>query len=118
MYAGGILSQRLPAVFDDLAARYSLIIDLRIEQKAYRVNRSLSDDLKGFAALMGSARAGPRDLVELHTTVLKKKLEGENNRKKAAYHDEGRFILLELMGYLASYYRDRSLGSHGARSGE
>jgi hypothetical protein len=39
-----------------------------------------------------------------------------NPRKQQAYNVEGRFVLVELLGYLANYYRDRAIGSlaHGS----
>jgi hypothetical protein len=111
IYGGGPISQLLPAYFEDLASEYAHIVDRALEKKAYRIDHDLSEQLRQLAAQMGRLRAAPRDVVELHTTVLKGKMADTNPRKKQAYNVEGRFMLVELLGYLATYYRDRAIGS-------
>ena len=55
-------------------------------------------------------RAGPRDVVELHTTALKRRLSSAGVEQAEAYTEEGRLLVLELMGNLVSYYRVYTLG--------
>ncbi|MFK8182687.1 MAG: hypothetical protein AB8B99_04880, partial [Phormidesmis sp.] len=55
-------------------------------------------------------KAGARDVVELHTLALKKKSEQENVMRVRVYAEEGRLIVLELMGYLTTYYRKYFVG--------
>lgn len=116
MYGGGPLSRSLPAIFQELQAQYARLMEVRIEQRAYKSNSDASQAVQSLIGRLGFLRAGPRDIVELHTAALKQKMVGENPRKKLAYHEEGRFMLLELLGHLAVYYRERSLGSLGIRS--
>jgi hypothetical protein len=59
---------------------------------------------------LGFLRAGPRDVVDIHITALKEKSSGATPQKNKAYAEEGRIKVLELMGLLVSYYRNRSLG--------
>jgi len=111
IYGGGPISQLLPAYFEELTAQYGRMVDLALEEKAYRIDHDLSGQLRQLAARMGRLRAAPRDVIELHTAVLKGKMADTNPRKKQAYNVEGRFMLVELLGYLATYYRDRAIGS-------
>ncbi|HET9281396.1 MAG TPA: PAS domain S-box protein [Candidatus Angelobacter sp.] len=111
LYAGGPISQLMPAYFEELASSYASIVDLALEEKTYQVDHKLPEQLCVLAARMGRLRAAPRDVVELHTTVLTRKMADSNPRKKQAYNVEGRFMLIELLGYLATYYRDRVVGS-------
>ena len=55
---------------------------------------------------LGFLKAGPRDVVQIHRAVLKKKTREVVIAKAQAYAEEGRLLALELMGHLVSYYRD------------
>jgi PAS domain S-box-containing protein len=118
LYAGGPISQLMPTYFEELASEYSAMVDLALEKRAYRIDRDLTGQLRHLAGRMGQLRAAPRDLIELHTSVLKQKMADSNPRKKQAYNAEGRFMLVELLGHLATYYRDRAIGVIGSGSGE
>lgn len=50
-------------------------------------------------------------MVELHSSALKRKTGAASHAKVQAYVEEGRMMVLELMGHLASYYRTYSLGA-------
>lgn len=116
LYAGGPISELMPTYFEELASEYSAMVDLALEKKTYRIDHNLSGQLRQLAGRMGQLRAAPRDLIELHTAVLKQKMADSNPRKKQAYNAEGRFMLVELLGHLAMFYRDRSIGVVGAGS--
>ncbi len=104
------LRESTPLVFTELTRRYGDIIEKAMEQRAYKVDYGLSDELRTMAERLGFLRAGPRDVVEIHSTVLQNKSSGAHPRKMQAYTEEGRLLVLELMGYLVSYYRNYSLG--------
>ena len=69
------------------------------------------ENLYNIAEELGYLRAGPRDVVELHSSALKRKTGVVSHVKAQAYVEEGRVTLLELMGHLVSYYRTYSLGT-------
>jgi DNA-binding response OmpR family regulator len=99
------LSSALPETFRELVQRYAALLDLAVEQRAYRVDHRLSDALRTVAEEIGFLNAGPRDVVELHTAALKRRLTGATALKAQAYVEEARILVLELMGYLVAYYR-------------
>lgn len=105
------LHESAPLVFEELLQRYSELIDMAMEQRAFKVEHGITDALRSMAERLGFLRAGPRDVVEIHSKVLKRKSEGVNSIKVQAYTEEGRLMVLELMGYLVSYYRNYSLGT-------
>lgn len=114
LYAGGPISELMPTYFEELTYEYSTIVDLALEEKTYRIDHDLTGQLRQLAGKMGQLRAAPRDVIELHTAVLRQKMAESNPRKKQAYNAEGRFMLVELLGDLATYYRDRAIGLIGA----
>ena len=88
-----------------------LLLDLALEQQAYKVEHNIPESLNAIAEQMGFLRARPRDVVELHSITLKEKTMKVNPQKAQAYSEEGRLMVLRLMGYLVSFYRKYSMGS-------
>jgi len=67
--------------------------------------------LAAIAESLGFYKAGPRDVVDIHAAALKEKTQQATLEKKKAYTGEGWIMVLELMGYLASFYRNRAQGT-------
>ena len=105
------LHQSIPNIFDKMLQRYGDLMELALEQQAYRVEHDISGNLRSIAEELGYLKAGPRDVVELHSSALRRKTAAASHAKAQAYLEEGRVMGLELMGYLASYYRTYSLGT-------
>ncbi len=99
------LSESVPDMFNELAQRYGGLLDLALEQRAYKVKHNISGELRSIADQMGFLKTGPRDVVEIHSITMKRKGKGVTSEKFQAYVEEGRLMVLELMGYLASFYR-------------
>jgi hypothetical protein len=47
----------------------------------------------------------PRDVVEIHLAAMRARAEEAPPQKTQAYVEEGRVLVLELMGHLANFYR-------------
>lgn len=109
------LRQGLPDTFNNLVERYVSLMDLALEQQAYKVEHNISEGLRSLSEEIGFLNGGPRDVVEIHGTALKIQTREVTSQKSQAYAEEGRLLVLELMGYLASYYRNYASGF--ARSG-
>jgi DNA-binding response OmpR family regulator len=111
------LNKSAPEKFNDLVHNYCNLLDQALEQRAYKVDHRLSESLKSIAEQLGFLRAGPRDVVEIHRTGLQIKTDLSHTLQKAqAYVEEGRLMVLELMGYLVSYYRNFSMGLKGSNT--
>jgi PAS domain S-box-containing protein len=121
------LNKGLPDVFSELVARYGELLDLALEERVYKVSHDVSEQLRPLAERLGFLRAGPRDVVEIHLTALRKKSQDVPAQKAQAYAEEGRMMVLELMGHLTAYYRNSggvltevaaSHSQEGGRDGE
>lgn len=95
-----------PATYTEIIQRYNDLLDRSIEKRIYKVENDLSEDLRSLAELLGFLKAGPRDLIKIHTKVLEDKCRGAPQLKVQAYVEEGRIILIELMGYIVMFYRN------------
>lgn len=104
------LLQEMPDVFEELKARYHQILARFVEQKIYRVEGKISNQINIFVEQLGYLQATPRDLIELHTAVLKQKQNDKSIKNTKAFTIEGRYLLLELMGKLLAYYRRYYIG--------
>lgn len=104
------LREAAPGAFDELLQRYGDLLEIALEQRAFKVEHDVSGELRALAERMGLLHAGPRDAVEIHSTALRAKTREANHAKAKAYAEEGRMMVLELMGHLASFYRSDSLG--------
>ena len=104
--SGEALKSRMPDIFTELQERYYQLLISYVEQKIYRVENELASKAKVSIEQLGYLQATPQDLIELHTTSLKK----IPPQKSKAYLAEGRYLLLELMGRLVAYYRRYYIG--------
>jgi PAS domain S-box-containing protein len=112
MYGVVTLIEGFPDTFHNLADSYEALMDLALEQQTYKVTHDISGRLSTMAETLGFYKAGPRDVVDIHTTALKKKTrKAATIEKKKAYTGEGWIMVLELMGHLASFYRNRAQGT-------
>jgi DNA-binding response OmpR family regulator len=99
------LGEAAPERFAELVEQYGQLLDRALEQRAYKVDHHVSDALRGLADELGFLRAGPRDVVELHTAALRGRIGPATPQRAQAYVEEARVAILELMGHLVAYYR-------------
>jgi response regulator RpfG family c-di-GMP phosphodiesterase len=108
----GVLPLRdsMPAEFDRLARTYTEILGMALDQRAFKVDHKTSHALHQLADQLGALSAGPRDVIDLHVAALKTRLANANREQAAAVSEEGRLMVLELMGHVVTYYRSYTLG--------
>ena len=102
-----LISESAPETFAELTEFYGGLLELALEERAYRVDHNISEALRSLSDQVGQLNATPRDVVEIHKTMLRAKTNGSTPEKAKAYIQEGRLIVLELMGYLVSFYRNQ-----------
>lgn len=105
------LRDRYPEIFESLHAQYEKILERSLEQRVKKVELGVSSDSEQMAQRLGFLKATPRDVVELHRNVVNQKMALAASLLKAnAYQEEARLRIVELMGYLAMYYRNQPMG--------
>ncbi len=110
MFGSESLKESLPDIFLEFSRTYGNLLDLALEQRAFKVDHHVSEQLRALADKLGFVKASPRDAIEIHTKILKDKNKDVPLAKAQAYVSEGRLMILELMGYLASFYRKYYIG--------
>lgn len=112
MFGLSPLAQGTPLVFERIVQKYASLLDLALHERAYKVEDTVASELENLAKQIGFLKASPRDVIDIHTTALKIKTDKTNYTKAKAYAEEGRIMVLELMGYLTSFYRTYASGFH------
>ena len=98
----------MPDIYSELKVKYARLLEHFVEQKIYQVEYEISSQVNVLIEQLGYLQATPRDLIELHMSVVKQKQSVAKQNK--AFTIEGRYLLLELMGKLAAYYRRYYIG--------
>jgi PAS domain S-box-containing protein len=104
------LSEAEPGFFERLTCRFSELLDQSVEMLALKVEHDLSGEIASISEALGAVRAGPRDATEIFLAALKRNCAGALPEKCRAYREEGRIMLIELIGKLAAFYRNHCLG--------
>lgn len=105
IYSGGPLREEAVKEYQAAVAEYSDVLDRALEQRLFRSDEGCSAHLSDLAEQLGLLRSGPRDVLDIHLAAIKERTEDVPTAKARAYIEEGRLTVLELMGYLTSYYR-------------
>lgn len=105
--AFGVQSLRETALtyFDGKVQRFAKLLDLSLEQRVLRVDHSIGVELRNLAEELGLVKAGPRDVIDIYVQALKIVSANVAIVKANAYADEGRLMVLELMGHMVTFYR-------------
>ena len=109
LYGTADLAEASPESFWGFTDQYCSILELALDERAFKVDHHSSDRLRQLAHALGFLKAGPRDVIRLHSEVFKKMLQSVNKSKADIITEEGRVRLLELMGFLCAWYRSRAL---------
>ncbi|HWG42965.1 MAG TPA: hypothetical protein VN688_09280 [Gemmataceae bacterium] len=104
-----LLRVRAPDIFQTLATAYSKLLELAVHQRDYASEDALSTEVRELGMRLGRLQAGARDAIELHSRALEVKLASAPAMLARLYVEEGRLLILELMGHLLSYYRQECL---------
>jgi PAS domain S-box-containing protein len=102
-----VLNNPQSETYRKLLNSYGSIIEKNIEARIYKVKYDTSKELKTFAQQVGFLNGNPKDVISLHKAFFKTIDKSVHPKKMLVYLEESRIILLEIMGYLANYYRTR-----------
>lgn len=104
------LREKTPDEFESLLNAYDTLLDMLLERQACRLVDDFEPRLLRFAERLGMVNAGPRDVVAIHKAAIAAKIAREPAMRTKAYFEEGRLLILQVMGHLASFYRSLSWG--------
>jgi CheY-like chemotaxis protein len=106
LYGRAPLKEAMPEIFHRIVEQYAGLLDKVLHRMVLKTQSSPGGELRKMAEELGGMCAGPRDILDIHLQGLKLRSEGQPPSKVKALTEEGRFLMIELLGYLASFYRD------------
>ena len=106
MYGRKPLKERAYPVFCDIVRDYAVLLDRAVERQIVRNQPAPTSELRKLAEDLGGLCAGPREVLDVHLEALRKRCDSQPAAKVKALTEEGRFLMIELMGHLLSFYRD------------
>jgi CheY-like chemotaxis protein len=106
------LRQAAPALFADLERRFRGLLEVALDRSIYKQDKSgLGDALGVVVDDLIRADAGPKEVVEIYSSALKSELGAQTNEARGhALLEEGRLVVLEVMGALVKGYRQQAKG--------
>ncbi len=108
IFSSASLKEQYPESFENAIREYAAIIDGAIEERFFRVTPTMHDKISHLAENLGFLKAGARDIIELHRICLAGKIVNQYTKEARVISEEARYILVELMGNMINYYRNKS----------
>ncbi|MBU0710606.1 response regulator [bacterium] len=102
----GPLKESQPTIFHEFVSSFETFLDKAIEKRVYQADHDLSTELRTMSEKLGFIKAGPRDVIDIFVTALDNKSKDANTEKIKAFMEEGRILVIQLMGHLISFYRN------------
>ncbi len=109
------LRQAVPVAFLDLAHEYSRIMAEALAHHMYKIEHELSTAIDALGSDLVYLEATSDDVVDLHNHVLLEQAKTASPEHIRAYLDEGHYLLVELLGRLATFYRNQALSHATSR---
>jgi hypothetical protein len=106
------IAEAAPEFFRAIVAAYEALMDRAVESRVFQQSEQHSNAARELAAQLGMVAAGPRDVVQVHCEALRRKTVQVPVMRSSGYQEEGRLLLLQLMGHLVSYYRNIRSAPH------
>ena len=104
------LTERLPRMFVELTRRYARLFDPYLHSLVVRTSPPRKE-MRAIAQALAECWAAPADMMSIHKKALSKVVQGVGPARADGYRKQGRLLALEMMGYLADFYRIEAGGS-------
>ncbi len=96
----------MPEIFDRFVLTYEKLLSKSLDEVAYRTTQQVPDLARTIAHDLGDMRAGPKDVIDIHTAALKIAVERVSKQREQAIAEEGHILLVQVMGFLVLHYRN------------
>ncbi len=98
------LRESSPAENEKAILRYRKLLEAALESRAYKTERD-ENSVRRFGEHLGSLLCTPRDVIEIHLAAMTSENSRPTPQRSKACTEEGRMLLIELLGFLALAYR-------------
>ena len=92
-------------VFSKFESEYKELLDIVAEQKIYKSKKNYSERLMKMAADLAAINADAGFIIEIHYAAMMEKITGAAPQEYRSSAEEGRLLIVELLGHLSNAYR-------------
>ncbi len=92
----------------DAVKEFQLLLQKLVEEKGFQSGNDSRIEIRQFSQRLCERWATARDVVEMYSSALNSSAKTAPPRAKRLFVDEGRLLLVEILGNLASQYREQS----------
>lgn len=110
MFNQGPIREMLPDAFSGFVARYIDVIRRSFESQTHKVRDNVSEAIRSLGDELGFLKATPRDVIDVHAAAVNLLTDSARHDRTEPLTEEARLIIIELMGYLATFYRKYAIG--------
>jgi len=104
------LSYKDPALFEALVADYGDIVELAVREVVSGADLKVYPKLRALAWRTGEKDGLPQDLIAVHLSALSTLVRSKPQAIIRTGIRQSRMLLVKMIGELALYYRNRSIG--------
>ncbi|MBF0399909.1 MAG: response regulator [Magnetococcales bacterium] len=101
----GLRALSLERIYGEVVRNY--VISTRERREKPR------EDVRALASRLVTMEAGARDVVLLHLKILRSTGHWTTAAEERAFSQDARLVLVEILGYLTDFYRERALDKNG-----
>ncbi|MBK1650062.1 response regulator [Rhabdochromatium marinum] len=106
LYDAAPLRESDASLFNTIVEDYISLVTREASSQVYKTaQRDRAGHIKALAKQLGFLGSGPRDVIAIHTEALRAIAERVPASDERLISLESRLVVLELMGYLVSFYR-------------
>ncbi|MEM0951425.1 MAG: response regulator [Cyanobacteria bacterium P01_H01_bin.74] len=106
MMGAASLNESHPSSFNAIVDNFKRLIEKALKAQMFKDHSStVSTDLHKMANQLGFLMATPKDVIDCYSLAIKSMCEDASTKRSQIIIEEGRILLVQLMGYLCSYYR-------------
>jgi CheY-like chemotaxis protein len=100
------INESMPDVFKKWSREYEGLLDVMVEERIISKQADRLSMIESLVTNLAFAQAGPNDIADLHSSVISRKSQKLSGERTQLYIDEGRWLLLEVLGALLVEYRE------------
>lgn len=106
------LSEAAPGDYEELASEYAELLEMAVDERAFQVDHEVRQKRARLATRLGALGADANDIVNIHLRFIEDRSPQFKPQAKLAYINEGRVMMLGILGDLVGYYRRHALVGH------
>jgi DNA-binding NarL/FixJ family response regulator len=105
VFSSAPLGQTAPDLVSSFVEMYAQLIDDAVKVRTFKTDLNVGVRVSDLASALGGHGAGPRDVIHIHTAGMRAAIPQARQTPTDAQVEEGRMLLIQVLGELVKFYR-------------